>query len=424
MSARFTLGNMLLASLLAAAGCGSRSALDETAVHEGGTFLDVQIADVRTDPRPRDASMDVADRSIDAREEQPSDVPEAGPPIDACVPSCAGRACGAIDGCGGTCAVGPCPDGLHCAAGACVCDPLSCPLGECVTGQCQMPSAITLFGGADASGYVGDTWTWDGNAWLKHDVPGPSPRYGPSMALLGGKNVLFGGAGYVDGMFTASDQTYEWDGASWTLRNVIGPPRRWVHTMAALNGKIVVFGGFDGTQYLGDTWEWDGMAWIERMVQGPPNRARHAMTTFKEKVLLFGGQNDSDTFNDTWEWDGSAWTQRDVSSAPEPRVGHAMGALADKAIMTSGGHLGRYFVDTWEWDGSAWTELAVQGPSPRAVPAMATLQGKIVLFGGVVNVGGPRFEYLADTWEWDGTTWTERKASGPIGVSDAAMSAR
>src|SRR5262245_14727098 len=99
---------MLLASLLAATGCGSRSALEEIGVHEGGTFLDV-----RTDPLPRDASVDaVADRSIDAREE-PSDVPDAGPPIDACVPRCEGRSCGAIDGCGGKCAVGPCPDGLH-----------------------------------------------------------------------------------------------------------------------------------------------------------------------------------------------------------------------------------------------------------------------------------------------------------------------
>jgi N-acetylneuraminic acid mutarotase len=285
-------------------------------------------------------------------------------------------------------------------------------------------TAITLFGGAGARGNVGDTWTWDGNAWLRHDVPGPSPRYGAAMAPLRGKSVLFGGAGYVNGDFMASDQTYEWDGMSWTLRNVVGPPRRWVHTMAALNDKVVLFGGFDGAKYLGDTWEWDGIAWTQRMVEGPVSRGRHAMTTVKGKVILFGGQTATDTLDDTWEWDGNAWTQRNVSPAPEPRVGHAMAALGDKAVMISGGHAGQYFVDTWEWDGNAWTELALPGPSQRAVPAMATLKGKILLFGGVVNVGGSRYEYLADTWEWDGTTWTERKASGPIGVSDAAMSSR
>ena len=50
--------------------------------------------------------------------------------------------------------------------------------------------------------------------------------------------------------------------------------------------------------------------------------------------------------------------------------------------------------------------------------------GKVLLFGGVVVVGSSMYQYLTDTWEWDGDTWTERNVSGPIGVSDAAMSSR
>ena len=474
MSARIIFAKTLAIAHLAAGalGCGSRSPLEWTGV-DGGAFRDA-----RMDPVRRDATPDaLADRSVDAAQErsggtldasrpidagqidasQPFDAGrpiDASPPIDACLPTCAGRACGANDGCGGRCAVGICPNGLRCAAAACVCDPMSCagccsanrclpgtdrsacgadgllckacPLGECANGTCLVGSEteITLFGGSGARGFVGDTWTWDGNAWRKQPVTGPSPRYGPAMALLRGKNVLFGGAGYVDGSFMAFDQTYEWDGTSWTVRNVPGPSPRWVHTMATLNDKIVLFGGFNGREYLGDTWEWNGDTWTQRMVQGPPKRGRHAMATVKGKVVLFAGQNNDETLNDTWEWDGNAWTKHDVSPSPGARTGHAMASLPDKAVLVSGAHLGEYFLETWEWDGRSWTERKVNGPSRRAVAAMASLQGKVVLFGGVVVVGSSMYEYLTDTWEWDGNTWTDRKVSGPIGVADAAMSSR
>lgn len=457
MSARFTFAKALAIAHFAAGalGCGSRSLLGSNGVDRE------EFHDAGMDPVRRDASLDVlADRGIDETPEgssgnldasQPID---AGQPLDACLPTCAGRACGADDGCGGNCAVGICPDGLRCADAVCVCDSTSCtgccaanrclpgadtsvcgagglackacPLGECVNGKCFVGSEteITLFGGSGARGDVGDTWTWDGNAWHKQPVTGPSPRYGPAMALLRGKNVLFGGAGYVDKHFVAFDQTYEWDGKSWSLRKVAGPSPRWVHTMATLNDKIVLFGGFDGKNYLDDTWEWNGDTWTQRMVQGPSGRARHAMATVKGKVVLFGGQTDSVTLSETWEWDGNVWTKHDVSPAPEARTGHAMASLSDRAVLVAGGRAGEYFVDTWEWDGRSWTERKVDGPSRRAVAAMATLQGKVLLFGGVVYVGGGMYEYLADTWEWDGTTWTERDVCGPIGVSDAAMSSR
>jgi N-acetylneuraminic acid mutarotase len=102
-----------------------------------------------------------------------------------------------------------------------------------------------------------------------------------------------------------------------------------------------------------------------------------------------------------------------------------MAVLHDKAVLFGGGTLGpNYILETWEWDGGAWTERKVEGPSARSTPMMAALQGKIVLFGGVVIRSGSMYEELADTWEWDGNTWTERNVSGPIGVSDAAMSSR
>jgi hypothetical protein len=63
--------------------------------------------------------------------------------------------------------------------------------------------------------------------------------------------------------------------------------------------------------------------------------------------------------------------------------------------------------ETWEWDGSAWTLRAASGPGPRAWHALAydSARGVTVLFGG--SGGGD------DTWEWDGTDWALADTTGP-----------
>ena len=52
----------------------------------------------------------------------------------------------------------------------------------------------------------------------------------------------------------------------------------------------------------------------------------------------------------------------------------------------------------------------------RQMPAMATLGSKVVLFGGLGN--GTH----ADTWEWDGSSWTRKTpAASPPRRSGAMM---
>ena len=67
--------------------------------------------------------------------------------------------------------------------------------------------------------------------------------------------------------------------------------------------------------------------------------------------------------------------------------------------------------DTWEWDGSAWTQIQVTGPGWADTHAMAfdSQRGRVVLFGGVT---------FADTWEYDGVSWNQVAAQGP-GVHQA-----
>ena len=66
--------------------------------------------------------------------------------------------------------------------------------------------------------------------------------------------------------------------------------------------------------------------------------------------------------------------------------------------------------ETWEWDGSGWSQSPVSGPSGRMWAAMAydSDRRKVVLFGGAGSNGA-----LGDTWEYDGTQWQQFQVPGP-----------
>ena len=102
------------------------------------------------------------------------------------------------------------------------------------------------------------------------------------------------------------------------------------------------------------------------------------------------------------------WTRKAPDASPGPRIAHAMAYDSRRGVtVLFGGSTSGFSLlgDTWEWDGTTWTQRMVLGPGPRFRHAMAydSRRGVTVLFGGV-----GRLFYLNDTWEWDGTTWTQR----------------
>jgi hypothetical protein len=71
---------------------------------------------------------------------------------------------------------------------------------------------------------------------------------------------------------------------------------------------------------------------------------------------------------------------------------------ARQRTVLFGGHVGAD--ETWEWDGTNWTQLKpTVSPSGKIYHAMAydSKRGRTVLFGG--TAGGD------ETWEWDGKNW-------------------
>lgn len=117
---------------------------------------------------------------------------------------------------------------------------------------------VVIFGGIGASGYLDDTWEWDGMRWTDASPPrtsgGPSARAGHTLVYdpVRRRSVLFGGSTDI----TQLDDQWEWDGARWTPRPTLPqPPARSFHAMVydAARGGLVMFGG-TARLTLRDTW--------------------------------------------------------------------------------------------------------------------------------------------------------------------------
>ena len=198
---------------------------------------------------------------------------------------------------------------------------------------------------------------------------------------------------------------------------------------------MVLFGGFTTEFFQGwPTWERTGDQWKQRAAPGPAYRefAGMAYDAARRQTVLFGGrlegQNGDYAGGDTWLWDGTGWRQ--FTGDGPPARGYAAMAydsargvtvLYGGSTVDFDGAIENRFGDTWEWDGSAWTERQVTGPSPRADCYMSygAARHVIVLFGGFI-VGGTSGE----TWEWDGVNWTLRMVSGPPGEHRGGYGAR
>jgi len=285
---------------------------------------------------------------------------------------------------------------------------------------------VVLFGGSTNRGRTfADTWEWDGSSWVELDQLDESPRPRSEHAMVYDPNrshvVLFGGQDWLLGELA---DTWSWDGEDWIRREPAGriPPARRAHAMAydEANDRVVLFGGHASGAKLSDTWSWDGTRWTEVGFEGevPPARDHHAMAYDRprERVVLFGGRDSSNSSRfDTWEWDGDRWTQiqPDDRVVPPSRSHHAM--AYDRALgrvvvfrgLDPRNPVGAPLTDTWAWDGTRWTELdsGVPSPSARDAHAMAYDRAgdRVVLFGGDDIDGVDQ----SDTWSWDGTRWTE-----------------
>ncbi len=265
---------------------------------------------------------------------------------------------------------------------------------------------VVLFGGFSASGYLDDTWTFDGKtrSWTQqHPATAPPVRTAGNMAYdaVSHQLVLFGG---YNGSTYLGD-TWTWDGASstWTQQNPAHPPVAVTGPSLftdPLNGHADNFGGYDGFLYQLHTYQWTGSDWQllqPKTTPGARGAAAAGLNAADHYVVLFGGLADINP-NNTWEWNGTNWIEE--SPAQQPVLlydaGTAYDSMLKQVVLFGGGSGGVDQNQTWEWTGSTWVTIVTPTtPAPRELHGMTFDQqgARIVMFGG--QDGGT---FLNDTW--------------------------
>jgi hypothetical protein len=200
-----------------------------------------------------------------------------------------------------------------------------------------------------------------------------------------------------------------------------------------IQGKILIHGGLQSgpTLTLNDTWTFDGASWTQLApATTPPPRWGHRMVldTRRLRIVTFGGRSPTTTAtaNDTWEWDGSDWAQVFPAASPNARAFYSMVFDERRGVcVLYGTQSGSTFAggdQTWEYDGTTWTQAApTTVPPGLETPAMAYDKGRgvTVMFGGW-NGTSPGTMYDR-TYEYDGVDWVRRSpATVPTARYDAA----
>ena len=210
-----------------------------------------------------------------------------------------------------------------------------------------------LFGGYGTNDVnLGDTWLWDGVTWTQQfPRVSPPPRawdtegmaYDPATETI----VMFGGSG--DSGYL--NDTWEWNGKTktWTERFPVSspPPRHGAPlTYDAASGTVVLFGGDENVFVLvyGDTWTWDGNNWTQQFPTDTPSPRTGTALGYdatRGDVILFGGTaGPPSALSDTWSWNGVNWSQLHTSLTPEARWNAAIAFDSyDKGLLLFGGEV-------------------------------------------------------------------------------------
>jgi len=277
---------------------------------------------------------------------------------------------------------------------------------------------------------------------LTPGLPGaPGPRYAGAAAWdnVSGQAVLFGGLGVSSGPLR-STWTFSnggWHSAGPASPNASNDPSSRFGAGMAFDpvfGESVLFGGRDAQGgLLADTWSFDGTNWTNLtagLTGAPAARVNESLEYDPAigKIVLFGGRSPSSVFSDTWEFNGTAWKSAGAATpnstnTPAQRYNAPLVYSATRGeLVLFGGTVyrnGTYAPanDTWGFGPGGWHLLhPSRAPSPRSSPSATVLpDGEEILFGGVGTAAA-----LADTWLYNGTTWTNVTAT--LGIPPSARS--
>jgi len=236
------------------------------------------------------------------------------------------------------------------------------------------------------------------------------------VLLTGGSTPLNRGQS-----FQFFNDVWSFDGATWRLLAESGDRLSGIGlAYDTRRGRVVSFAGYNG-QTADALRSLDGKEWrvLGRFAEMAAAEPGFVYDAERDRFVVFGGSaGQGRATGDTWEYDGTAWTRVAVAEPPPPRQAHAMvyDQRRKRTVLFGGmgsakpGQPPPSLADTWEYDGRSWTRREASGPSARHAAGVAydSKRGLVVLFGGAGADG-----FLGDTWVWDGAAWKKLSDSGP-----------
>ena len=148
------------------------------------------------------------------------------------------------------------------------------------------------------------------------------------------------------------------------------------------------------------------------------------------RAVLFGGLTAIDAgtkveyeLADTWEWTGTRWIQVFPAHSPSARAPSRWCSTPHETASSSSAAGRASSISTTPGASTATTGLRSTPPTAPPVRELAgaaydSVRDRIVLFGGSIRPTAPTERLLTetplhDTWEFDGTNWTQVLADGP-----------
>jgi hypothetical protein len=253
----------------------------------------------------------------------------------------------------------------------------------------------------------------------------PCPRFGHSLVNVGGRILLFGGAGERHSPQDLFNDLWEWKGGyEWEEITPVTPPppARKGHAAVGFRGKMYVFFGMteeDGQpRFLNDVWVYDPAAntWSQIPVSGtwPPARADHTATSCAGRILILGGVGDEGQLRDLWAFDPTSGTwERRADFPGGPIYGAALFPYGNYFFAYTGEPEGGLWIYSVEKD--SWFYKHTEGaPPPRECFGWTPWDDGLLICGGFSKLGN----LLADCWRLileAGLVW-ENIMSLPFGL--------
>jgi len=348
--------------------------------------------------------------------------------------------------------------------------PMMEPSARYFSAMASSANKAYLYGGALDTQVLNDLWEWNGVTWQQVTVLNSLPRAGHALVfesdtlrVLGGTEEAFVVPGNVNEAALCGVVSSEWIsrpcpdaprvfssaamfddiglwGGGWAntprtdsveflgeLALPIGMPIAGAvgGTMVKTSTTSAVFmpGGVEVNDFtvtgeppitirVGDS-SWD---FLRTPAPAPRQGAAGAYNAHLGSTLIVGGNDDSMVYGDAWLQTRGAWTV--VSTPVSARTDAAMTYDESRRVwVLFGGINGTSLLnDTWEFDGSTWTQVPGVRPSARFGHRMVydAANARVILLGGQTHRTAST--YSAETWSYQNQQWTRLTSAGGIAI--------